>query len=243
MDLLSKLESTLEGLVEGVFSRAFRAPLQPIEVAKRITREMETHRTVSVNATYVPNVYTVYLAPRAFATFSAVRDRLLTELEQYLRDFANEQRYQSVGVMAVLLAEDDTLKSSETRIDVASDAHALPSGQPPPPPVAQLPNSQMQAVLASAPAVALEVMNGAEKGRRISLSEGLTLGRGATNAVSLSSRGVSRRHADIVQQGNHWVLRDLGSTNGIYVNQKKITTHILRPGDLIAIGDAILQAH
>lgn len=240
MDLLAQLELKLEDLVEGVFSRAFKAPLHPIEVAKRLSRTMENNRSVSINNVYIPNVYTIYLAPKAYAEFTAVRDRLLQELEQYLRDFAAERQYQTIGAMAVLLAEDPELKVTETRIITASDAQALPSGKPPPPPLVA--PSENIAAMTSASAVALEVINGEENGRRILLENGLTIGRGASNSVSLSSRGVSRQHADIVQQGNHWVIRDLGSTNGIYVNKKKVSTHLLHPGDTIAIGDALLRA-
>lgn len=240
MDLFAQLELKLEDLVEGVFSRAFKAPLHPIEVAKRLARTMENNRSVSINSTYIPNVYTIHLSPKVYNEFTAIRERLLLELEQYLRDFAAERQYQTVGAMAVLLAEDGELKRTETRIVAISDAQALPSGKTPPPQLTA-PNENMSA-LASASAVALEVINGEESGRRILLEDGLTIGRGATNSVSLSSRGVSRQHADIVQQGNHWVIRDLGSTNGIYVNRKKVSTHLLRPGDMIAIGDALLQA-
>lgn len=240
MDLFAQLELKLEDLVEGVFSRAFKAPLHPIEVAKRLVRTMESNRSVSINNTYIPNVYTIFLSSKVYSEFTAMRDQLLLELEQYLRDFASERQYQTIGAMAVLLAEDAKLKRTETHIIASSDAQALPSGKMPPPPL-KAPDEQMSA-LASAPAVALEVLNGEESGRRIQLEDGLTIGRGATNSLSLSSRGVSRQHADIVQQGNQWVIRDLGSTNGIYVNRKKVNTHLLSPGDMIAIGDALLQA-
>ena len=106
MDLLAKLEHALEGMVEGVFSRAFKAPLQPIEVAKRLTREMENHRSVSVNTTYVPNAYTVYLTPDTYAGFAAISGRLLVELEGYLRDFIAERKYATVGPVSVRFEED-----------------------------------------------------------------------------------------------------------------------------------------
>jgi len=238
MDLLTKLENALEGIVEGVFSRAFKAPLQPIEVAKRLTREMENHRSVSVASIYVPNVFTVQLAPDTYATFEEMRERLLTELEQYLRDYAREHHYSTTGPMAVLLDENATLKSSDSLITVASVANAVPSGSPAPLSIPQ----QESVAMSAAPATALEVISGGEEGLRLPMTDGLTIGRGASNTLSLSTPGVSRRHADIIHQGNNWVLRDLGSTNGLYVNHKRITTHILHPGDLITVGDTVLKA-
>ena len=242
MDLLAKLEGALEGIVEGVFSRAFKAPLQPIEVAKRLTREMENHRSVSVNATYVPNVYTVQLAPETYETFQAMRERFLTELEQYLRDFAREHQYHTVGPMAVVLDENASLKGSDSLITVTSLANAVPSGTPVPPPMPEPLREGGTTAMTSAAATALEVVSGGAQGQRLPLAEGFTIGRGATNTLALSTPGVSRRHADIVRQGTHWVLRDLGSTNGLYVNNKRITTHILHPGDMITVGDTVLKA-
>ncbi len=127
MDLLSRLEQALEGMVEGVFSRAFRTQLQPIEVAKRLTREVETHRVVSVSATYVPNVYTVQLSPETYAGFQAISGRLLAELEQYLREFTGEHNYQTIGPIAVRLTENADIKTGEMLVNTANDVGATPS--------------------------------------------------------------------------------------------------------------------
>jgi len=244
--MLSRLERALEDVVEGVFSRAFRTQLQPIEVAKRLTREVESHRTVSVSATYVPNVYTVHLSPETFATFQAISGRLLAELEQYLREFTTERNYQTIGPIAVRLVEDHEVKVGEMQITTANDNAAAPSSAPSPSvmhsfasPVSTL-AEQEHTVLIAAPPTTLIITAGEGVGRSIPLSDGFTIGRGPMNALPLTDPGTSRHHAEIVWEDDTWVLRDTGSTNGTYANDRRITEHTLRTGDIIKIGGTVL---
>ena len=124
MELLSRLERALEDAVEGVFSRAFRTQVQPIEIARRLTREVEAHRTVSVNTVYVPNLYTVALSPKTHAAFQTISGRLLGELEDYLREFTAERHYQTVGAIAVRLVEDAEVKDGEMKVNAENDPAA-----------------------------------------------------------------------------------------------------------------------
>ncbi|MHB9129494.1 MAG: FhaA domain-containing protein [Armatimonadota bacterium] len=248
MDLLSRLEHALEGMVEGVFSRAFRTQLQPIEVAKRLTREVEDHRTVSVSATYVPNVYHVHLATENFGAFQSISGRLLGELEQYLREFTSEHNYQTVGPIAVRLHEDAELKTGEMNVGVENDAAAIPSAAPAPSVMRSYAGAgQRQTVTAQppvqavAPATMLEVAIGNGVGHTIPLTDNLTIGRGPENTITLADPGVSRHHAEIVWQEDVWLLRDRGSTNGTYVNDRRITQHTLRVGDKARIGDTVFE--
>ena len=233
--------------MEGVFSRAFRTQLQPIEVAKRLTREVENHRTVSVSATYVPNVYTVHLSPETYATFQAISGPLLAELEQYLKEFTTERNYQTVGPIAVLLMEDASLKAGEMQVTIANDAAATPSSVPAPNVLRSYAagNSaapeQDRTVLISASATSLEIVDGEDAGRTMPLVDGFSIGRGPANTLALSNPDVSRHHAEIVSEDESWVLRDAGSTNGTYVNGRRITEHALRPGDVIKVGDTVLR--
>lgn len=247
MDLLTRVERTLEDMVEGVFSRAFRTQLQPIEIAKRLTREVESHRAVSVSVTYVPNLYTAHLAQETYETFQAISGRLLAELEQYLREFAAERNYQAVGPFVVRLVGDVEVKAGDVHITVANDPEATPSAPPVPsqlrsygqspdgaPPATSA--ARHEAAQGSIIATALEIAFGEDAGRRIPLTDGVTIGRGPANTVPLIDPGASRHHAEIVWEDDNWVLRDLGSTNGTLVNGHKITAHALRPGESMTIG-------
>src|SRR5262249_3914105 len=93
MSVLRTIESKLESLFEGVFGRAFRANVQPVELARKLVKEMDEHRNVSVSRVYVPNEYTVYLAPDDRAQFSDFEDSLRDELQEYLGGHARREGY------------------------------------------------------------------------------------------------------------------------------------------------------
>jgi hypothetical protein len=253
MDLLAKLEHTLEGMVEGVFSRAFKAPLQPIEVAKRLTREMEQNRTVSVNATYVPNAYAVALAPDTYQSFMAISTVLLGELEEYLRSYIQDNHYQTVGPVAVRLVEQEGLRGNEMLIATTNEAPATPSVPPAPavlrsdPPNitsrAAPPRYDVSHHHIPADPQELEITGGEAQGKRFPLHDGLSIGRGSTNTLVLMEAAVSRHHAHIAQQEGAWVISDQGSTNGTFINERRITpnaAHMIHPGDVINIGETMI---
>ena len=73
MSLLRNIEQKIEGLFERGFRRAFRSSLQPVELARKLAREMEDHKTISVSRVYVPNEFTVYLAPSDRESFASLR--------------------------------------------------------------------------------------------------------------------------------------------------------------------------
>src|SRR6185503_6983039 len=94
MSVLRSIESKLESLFEGVFGRAFRTNVQPVELARKLVKEMDEHRTVSVSRIYVPNEYTVYLCPQDREQFADYEDQLRTELQEYLAEHARREGYQ-----------------------------------------------------------------------------------------------------------------------------------------------------
>src|ERR1700759_4914652 len=97
MSVLRSLESKIAGLVEGTFSRAFRSEVRPVEIARKLAREMEEHRTFSLSRTYVPNEYRVYLSPRDRERFAEYEDALVSELTGYLLEHARRER---LGLMS-----------------------------------------------------------------------------------------------------------------------------------------------
>ena len=83
--VLRSLEQKIEALFEGVFGRAFRTNVQPVELARKLAKEMDDHRVVSVSRVYVPNEYTVYLSTQDREQFEGYENSLLSELEEYMR--------------------------------------------------------------------------------------------------------------------------------------------------------------
>src|SRR5215467_12803422 len=101
MSVLKSIEGKLESLFEGVFGRAFRANVQPVELARKLVKEMDEHRNVSVSRVYVPNQYTVYLSPADREQFSGYESQLRGELAEYLSEHARRESYVLLGTPTV----------------------------------------------------------------------------------------------------------------------------------------------
>src|SRR3984885_14119040 len=109
MSVLRSIESKLESLFEGVFGRAFRANVQPVELARKLVKEMDEHRNVSVSRVYVPNEYTIYLSTADREQFSNYEDSLREELQDYLAEHARRESYALLTSPKVKLETDDDL--------------------------------------------------------------------------------------------------------------------------------------
>src|SRR5438046_5634078 len=111
--VLRAIEQKIEALFEGVFGRAFRTNVQPVELARKLAKEMDDHKTVSVSRVYVPNEYTVYLATSDRAQFEGYESSLQSELEEYLTEHAKREDYALLTAPRVLLETDDDLAVGE----------------------------------------------------------------------------------------------------------------------------------
>ena len=115
MAVLRTIEAKIEGLFEGVFGRAFRTHVQPIELARKLVKEMDDHRNVSVANVYVPNEYTVYLSPDDRKQFEGYEEALVAELQEYLAEHARRERYALLDTPTVLVTVDDDLAVGRVR--------------------------------------------------------------------------------------------------------------------------------
>ena len=130
MSVLRAIESRIEGLFEGVFGRAFRTHVQPVELARKLAKEMDEHRSVSVSRVYVPNEYTLYLSPPATeASSPPTRGRCVGELQEYLGEHARREGYALLGPPRVLLETDDDLAVGE--FGIATRVRRSPRTAPP----------------------------------------------------------------------------------------------------------------
>src|SRR5438046_6180475 len=107
--VLRAIEHKIEALFEGIFGRAFRTNVQPVELARKLTKEMDDHRTVSVSKVYVPNEYSIYLAPDDREQLSSYEESLRDELRQHLSEHARRERYALLSQPRVVLETDDDL--------------------------------------------------------------------------------------------------------------------------------------
>src|SRR5579864_5004168 len=110
MTVLRSIESKLESLFEGVFGRAFRANVQPVELARKLVKEMDEHRNVSVSRVYVPNEYTIFLSPADREQFADYEDNLRDELQEYLAAHARRENYVLLSPPKVKLETDTDLE-------------------------------------------------------------------------------------------------------------------------------------
>lgn len=238
MAVLRSIEARLEDLFEGVFGRAFRSHVQPIELARKLVKEMDDHRSVSVSRVYVPNEYSVYLGSKDRAQFQGYEDSLRRELAEYLAEHARREGYALLTPPSVLLVTDDDLAVGEfgiaTRI-AAEEASAEDVALLPEPPAEEPQHTMVYRaeVPDEEPVRAMLTLDG--KSRPITKPE-VVLGRSREADLRLADANVSRKHAEIRRDGEAYWVVDLGSTNGTVVNGKRITRHELEDGDRITLG-------
>ena len=142
MSVLRTIESKIEGLFEGVFGRAFRTHVQPVELARKLAKEMDEHRSVSVSRVYVPNEYTVYLSPPDRHQFASYEGSLVGELQEYLTEHARRESYALLTPPRVVITTDVDLAIGEFGIAtrVAQPEDGLPPLPPPQPEQASPPS-------------------------------------------------------------------------------------------------------
>ena len=119
MSFLRNLESKISNLVEGTFSRAFSSEVRPIEIARKLAREMEEHKSFSVSRTYVPNEYRVFLSPRDRERLAEYEDALIGELSGYLLEHARRERLALVSRPLIEFHTDDRLRLGEFGIQTS----------------------------------------------------------------------------------------------------------------------------
>jgi len=247
MSVLRSIESKIEGLFEGVFGRAFRTHVQPIELARKLVKEMDDHRSVSVSRVYVPNEYTIYLSSQDRRQFTGYEGSLVGELQDYLAEHARRERYALLTAPRVLVTTDDDLAIGEfgiaTRL-VADEA----SGEQPPPSDLRLdqpahtmvyrpPGKPIEDVPQPEPEPTREVATLTVDGKTHAITTPRTvLGRSRECELRLGDVNISRQHAEVLHEREAYWIVDLGSMNGTLVNGKRVARERLRDGDRIAIG-------
>jgi hypothetical protein len=250
MTVLRSIEQKIESLFEGLFGRAFRTHVQPVELARKLAKEMDDHRTVSVSRVYVPNEYTVYLAPDDRAQFESYESSLVVELQDYLGEHARREGYAMLSHPKVLFENDADLSLGEFGIAtrVVQPPGATPTeGRPPHPELGatMIYRSQESAELEPEPEPerppAREVVALAVDGRRFEIQKGsVVIGRSKDCDLYLDDPNISRRHAEVRQEGSAFWLIDLDSTNGTEVNGRRQKRAKLEHGDTVKLGSTEL---
>ncbi|MBV9312024.1 MAG: FHA domain-containing protein [Solirubrobacterales bacterium] len=247
MSVLRNLESKIATLVEGSFSRAFRSEVRPVEIARKLAREMEEHKAFSVSRTYVPNEYRVFLSPRDRARFAEYEDALAGELAGYLLEHARRERLALLSRPVIEFQTDERLGLGEFGIQTRVVQPVEDEGQ------REAPEDSGRTMIYSTAGRVVEPLEERahvqvhtallllDDKRLVVGPAGATLGRSRQCEVVLSDPNVSRQHAEVRPRGGSWVLTDLGSTNGTLLNGRRIDRpEVIKPGDEIEVGTSVI---
>ena len=261
MGLFKSIENKLEGLVEGSFGRAFKSSVQPVELAHKLAKEMGDHKTVGVANVYVPNEFEVYLGANDYENLTSFSDALKAELSNYVVAFAGREGWTLVAPPRIELYKDEDLRVGEfgiaTRTVNAPAVEPQPEAAPAAAPAVAAPVAAPAVVPPPAPMMDQTVLYDQPVRPRPAvpvaavlrgpgvvheLRETVTLiGRSRRCDVVVEDPNVSRQHAEIRRQGDSYVIRDLGSTNGTRVNRRDARQATLQHGDRIEVGTTELR--
>lgn len=209
-------ERRLERLVEGAFARAFKSGLRPVELGRRLVREMDDNRSVSVRGgTLVPNHFLVGLSASDLEQFEGVQDSLSRELADAAREHARDEGYAFMGPVEVELREDPRLRTGAFAITGKMVEGKGGSG------------------------AGSIVLPG---GERFALTDSIvSIGRSPESNLVLADPNVSRNHAEIRPMGDRYTVVDLGSTNGSRVNGVRVDSQVLQDGDELTFGNTRMR--
>jgi hypothetical protein len=231
MGMLQRFEDRLEQMVSGVFAKAFRSAVQPVEVAAALQREVDNSAQIlSRNRRLVPNQFHVELSPQDHERLSPYSSTLAQELTEMLREHAHEQSYVFTGPVTIDFDEREDLSTGRFRVRSSALAKVTPVSD----------RSVTDTAVRRAHVI-LEV-----NGMKHPLDPpGIVIGRGTEADLRINDPGVSRRHAEIRvstndTSGTDVSVVDLGSTNGMLVNGSRVQQATLEDGGTIKIGNTTM---
>ncbi|WP_341995357.1 DUF3662 and FHA domain-containing protein [Microbacterium sp. LWH7-1.2] len=210
MGLLDSFEKGLERAVNSAFAKTFRSGIQPVEIASALRSELDKKAAVvSRDRILAPNTFTVRLSPADDDRISGFGDALLHELDTLVHAHAKAQGYSFAGPVTIAIRRDDELSTGTLRVESST---------------AQGGRVSWRGVV--------DV-----EGRRIPLTKSRTvIGRGSDADITVADSGTSRKHVEILWDGERAMVRDLGSTNGTMLDGRKVTEAALPPDATVRIG-------
>lgn len=248
MNLFKSVETTIANLVEGAFGRAFRSEVRPMELARKLAREMDAHRTVSVSRVYVPNEYSIWLSIEDRERYEGVEQEVIDELSAYLLEHARRENLIMASQPQITFHTDERLALGEFGIQARLVRPAVHSDEQHGPAVTPEEHGQTMIYSTSerlrgeveevharrrTPRALLAV-----GGRRLLVPPtGGIIGRSRDCEIVLEDAGISRHHAELRPAGDEWTIADLGSTNGVLVNGAPIRgARRVHSGDRLELG-------
>lgn len=256
MGFLKHIEKRMESLVEGVFGRAFRRQIHPVEIAKGLTKQMDEGRMVSISRTYAPNDFTVHLSKEDTESIRAYQASLKDELIQYASTHAENKNYHLMTPPRIRFETEDTLRFGEFGVTAK-----LTGGDGPREKGAPQDTSGQTRIFRTEESSGGEIDQGTatisvDEARRHGLAREIvevvlgdekhqlegrgpwSVGRSQENDIVISDPNVSRKHARISRADNGFVVEDLGSTNGTLLDGAPIDRERIEGGDELTFGQS-----
>ena len=215
--------------MEGFFAKTFRSGLQPVELAKRVLREMDAGKTVGLREVWAPNHFEIALSPVDRTRFEQAELSFIAELKQVVRDGAAERSWGLVGPPEVEFVTDEHLGKGEFRVTAS-----LVEGEP------EHPGAAIGVARPARMRAFLALEDGSGRREFPLDKDQVTIGRLPESDITIPDPGASRNHAEVRSGENGYTLVDVGSTNGTMVNGRRVREHQLEDGDRITIGRTTL---
>jgi len=220
-----------------------------VEIATAVRRHMDRESTEAGSASsMVPNMYRIRLAEYDFAEAKKYGQALAEELCEEIIRHADSQGYTLAGPVKATFVKNTELKRGQISIESQTERDVAPTAPGPRPQPASSSSARTTAMPTSPqPPPQAAARTGASleyEGRTIRLTdESTVLGRSSSADVVVTDTGVSRRHLDLQRVGSRWFARDLGSTNGSYVDGGELRSAEteLHDGAVITLGNARLR--
>jgi|TARA_A100001037_G_scaffold111922_2_gene102047 hypothetical protein len=209
--VIKKVENKIEKLVEGTFAKFFSSELKPVEISRKIVREIELNRSIGVHGDHLaPNDFDVAISESDYSNLIKAKEPLEQELEETIRDYSYQEGYIFLGSINVSIKKEENLRAGTFRIDarLKQDESGCPPG-----------------------ALVLPDGKRIQIGNRV-----ITIGRLQDSTVCIDDPSISRNQAEILLRETGYLLSDLGSTNGTLVNGRRISQHVLTDHDQIEFG-------
>ncbi|MCX7832546.1 MAG: FHA domain-containing protein [Actinobacteria bacterium] len=241
MSLLRKLEEKLEGIFERAFTKALRKKIEPIELANELERKVEETAVTDVTIPYAANVYHIMISRSDYSFLKPYERELKAELEDFVAKKAESLGVVLLGKPSVIFKVEQSLKAGDLKIvpqvkkdEFSEKMEALEQEKTKVIPVQEAANLNLQAPYAI-------IENLTTGSRHHVMRFPYRIGRMEANNLVLDDQAVSRFHAEIYDDGKSYLIRDLESTNGTFVNGKLIRVRKLNPGDVITVGNTKLR--
>lgn len=227
-----------------MFSRAFSSEVQPVELARKLAKEMDSHKTAGVARVYVPNEYTVYLSGKDRSRMEGYERSLEQELSGYLLEHARRRSYDLLTRPTVAFETDERLRLGEFGIQARLVKPPAHEGEKPK--QGEEGQTMVYSAVRDSPAVESPPRRAAVATRAVVVVDGrryvldgprATIGRSKDADCVLRDPNVSRHHAELRRtESGEWTIADLGSTNGVKVNGRRVGSTRLGPGDSVTVG-------